>query len=205
MDLNRTFFDSISVSNLLLERLRIEYLEYYQKQEQDKKYKHQFITELKEKMLIPSSEECNSNIKDIVTADHKDQEDQRDQEDQTDLKNPKNSKDPEHPDMKLAKKYYKVISRKTHPDKIKNTKLVSYFEQAYTAYQQADLALLALISYQLNIEINDDLSQTIQQRISELQKQTIQIKSSIPYQYYQGDPNNKEKLVQNFLKTNGFS
>ena len=37
-------------------------------------------------MLIPSSEECNSNIKDIVTADHKVKK-IRDQEDQTDLKN----------------------------------------------------------------------------------------------------------------------
>lgn len=88
---------------------------------------------------------------------------------------------------KLAKELYRNISRKTHPDIVKDEEMNQIFAEAATAYEELNLMELIMISDKLGIELEKELDEkdlkTLQSNCDKVQTEIDTIKSTITWQW----------------------
>lgn len=104
---------------------------------------------------------------------------------------------------KLAKELYRNISRKTHPDIVKDEEMNNIFAEAAEAYEELNLMELIMISDKLGIDIEKDLDekdlQTIQTNCDKVQTEIDTIKSTITWQWCTYPEEERADLKEYFI------
>lgn len=104
---------------------------------------------------------------------------------------------------KLAKELYRNISRKTHPDIVKDDKMNEIFADAATAYEELNLMELIMLSDKLGIELEKDLDdedlKTLQLNCDKVQSEIDTIKSTITWQWCTYPEEERADLKEYFI------
>lgn len=100
-----------------------------------------------------------------------------------------------------VKKLYRLISKKTHPDKVPVKYLNDFYIQAKDAYNRNDLSELMYICNELKIEFDleqNDITQ-IKEKIKLLKKETLLFEKTFIWIWYHADEKKKDEILQVFI------
>lgn len=105
-------------------------------------------------------------------------------------------------DSTNIKKLYRQIVKLTHPDKVKNKSLNSFYIDATEYYNNNDLFGLCLIAIKLDIDISkqDIDSNKIEELISSEKNKIKFIQSTYSWLWFEADSKQKDKIVLSFIK-----
>ena len=100
-----------------------------------------------------------------------------------------------------VKKLYRLISKKTHPDKVPVKYLNDFYIQAKDAYNRNDLSELMYICNELKIEFDleqNDITQ-IKEKIKLLKEETLLFEKTFIWIWYHADEKKKDEILQAFI------
>ena len=112
-------------------------------------------------------------------------------------------------DAELKKLFRKVII-KCHPDKlgadvsdVERIRIAELYNQAIEAHDDKNWALMIIVAIKLGVELPaeaDDMLEQIQENAIELEQKISKETSSLAWQFYHADEEEKAKILQNYLK-----
>lgn len=100
-----------------------------------------------------------------------------------------------------VKKLYRLISKKTHPDKVPVKYLNDFYIQAKDAYNRNDVSELMYICNELRIDFEleqDDISK-IKDKIKLLKEETLLFERTFIWIWYHADEKKKDEILQAFI------
>lgn len=104
---------------------------------------------------------------------------------------------------KIAKELYRNISRKTHPDVIKDEKMNKIFSKAAKAYEDLNLMELVMLSDELDIDVEKEFDKkdldTLEKNCKKVQTEIDTIKSSITWQWCSYPEEERMDLKEHFI------
>lgn len=102
---------------------------------------------------------------------------------------------------KDIKDIYRKIVKLTHPDKVNNKKLNSFYKEATEAYNTFDKVSLYLICINLDIEFKTDIEE-LKSNINSLRERIMFMESTYSWKWNQlTDKKQKEELALSFIKS----
>mgnify|MGYP003627528260 CR=1 FL=1 len=114
-----------------------------------------------------------------------------------------------------AKKLFRQVVKLTHPDKLSNDlekethdRLIKMYQDAKEAIDSCDFAKIALIAQELNISLkNIDIKDfaLFRKKESEFQEKIKRIKTSMFWLWSNSTDVQKDKIIQEFLKSKGWT
>lgn len=112
-------------------------------------------------------------------------------------------------DAELKKLFRKVVI-KCHPDKLESgisefekIRLAELYDQAIEAHDGKNWALMIIVAIKLGVELPveaDDMLEQIEEDTVELEDRISKETSSIAWQFYHANEEDKAKILQNYLK-----
>ena len=112
-------------------------------------------------------------------------------------------------DAELKKLFRKVVV-KCHPDKlgadvsdVERIRIAELYDQAIEAHDDRNWALMIIVAIKLGVELPaeaDDMLEQIQENAIELEQKISKETSSVVWQFYHADEEEKAKILQNYLK-----
>lgn len=112
-------------------------------------------------------------------------------------------------DAELKKLFRKVVV-KCHPDKlgadvsdVERVRIAELYDQAIEAHDDKNWALMIIVAIKLGVELPaeaDDMLEQIQENAIELEQKISKETSSVAWQFYHADEEEKAKILQNYLK-----
>jgi len=112
-------------------------------------------------------------------------------------------------DAELKKLFRKVVV-KCHPDKlgadvsdVERIRIAELYDQAIEAHDDKNWALMIIVAIKLGVELPaeaDDMLEQIQENAIELEQKISKETSSVVWQFYHADEEEKAKILQNYLK-----
>ena len=112
-------------------------------------------------------------------------------------------------DAELKKLFRKVII-KCHPDKlgadvsdVERIRIAELYNQAIEAHDDKNWALMIIVAIKLGVELPaeaDDMLEQIEEDTVELEQKISKETSSLAWQFYHADEEEKAKILQNYLK-----
>ena len=110
----------------------------------------------------------------------------------------------------VLKKLFRKIVVKCHPDKLSADLVLSerellsgLYDQAIEAHDQKNWALMVVVAIKLGVELPaeaDDMLEQIEEDAVELEQKISKETSSLAWQFYHADEEEKAKILQNYLK-----
>jgi hypothetical protein len=100
-----------------------------------------------------------------------------------------------------VKKLYRLISKKTHPDKVPVKYLNDFYIQAKDAYEKNDISKLMYICNELKIDFDleqDDVFK-IKEKIKLLKEETLLFEKTFIWIWYHSDEKKKDEILQAFI------
>jgi len=113
-----------------------------------------------------------------------------------------------------AKKLYRKITMKTHPDRLiklddeyEKNRLVRMYEEAVAAYSSCDYSKILIVAIDLDVDVpeTEDVFKMLDEQASKYSKNTISVKETLFWLWWHVSEEEKEKLVLNFIKQKGWT
>jgi len=156
------------------------------------------VYEIHKQANIEMSSELNKvKPKDVFEADYLESEEE-----------PEKENEPGHNDKDLKKLFRKIVFI-CHPDKAKaednaarRTELARYYEQAVTANDEGNWALMVVVAIKLGIELPEEAEaqvEKIQTDTDQLREKINAMTQSYVWQWYQAEEEKRKEMVETYL------
>jgi hypothetical protein len=119
-------------------------------------------------------------------------------------------KEEETPEDRVLKKLFRKIVFKSHPDRLgdevselERVRLISLYDQAVSAHDDKNWALMVVTAIKLDVELPEEAEEMvdkIEDEAKELEEKINSTTSGIAWQFYHAAEEEKEKIVENYLK-----
>jgi hypothetical protein len=104
---------------------------------------------------------------------------------------------------KANKDLFRSIVKETHPDKVSNDMLNSFYIEANNAYEKGDYLELLRLSVTLDIIPENDIPiQDIKDRINLYETRTDFLKKTFTWKWLESDESGKKKVIVEYISKN---
>lgn len=100
-----------------------------------------------------------------------------------------------------VKKLYRLISKKTHPDKVHSKYMNDFYIQAKEAYDKNDISELMFICNELKIDFEPDKEDIVllREKIKSLKGENLLFEQTYVWIWYHSDEKRRDEILQNFV------